>query len=78
MATMHEVEVWVMLNDQGEYVAHEDADELAAEYAERVGEASEAGGIRRVRLTVKVPLPEPIELTGEAAAEPEPGALRVA
>ncbi len=75
---MQEIEVWVMVNDQGEFVAHEDGDELAAEYAERVGDATEAAGIRRVRLTVKVPLPEPIELRGEVTAEPEPGALRVA
>lgn len=78
MATVQEIEVWVMVNDQGEYVAHGDADKLAGLYAEEVGEIAEAGGIRRIRLAVKVPLPEPIELTGEAAAEPEPGELRAA
>lgn len=66
-----DVEVWVMVNDQGEYVAHEDNDQLAEAYGERIGELNEAGGIRRVKVKVRVPLPEVIEVEAEAEEEPQ-------
>lgn len=72
-AEMIEVQVWVMVNDQGEYVAHDDDEQLAAEYADRIGEIAEAGGIRRVKITVKVPLPKPLEVVGTVVEE-EPAA----
>lgn len=78
MATMQEVEVWIMVNDQGEYVAHTDADGLTERYGEEIGDIAEAGGLRRVKVTVNVPLPEPFELTGAVKVEEECGTLKVA
>ena len=43
-----------------------------------VGDLADAGGLRRLKITVKVPLPEPFELTGEVAANEVPSALKVA
>ncbi|WP_439628825.1 hypothetical protein [Gemmata sp.] len=77
-ALMQEVEVWVMVNDQGEYVAHADPDKLAEVYAADVGELADAGGLRRVKLTVNVPLPEPFELRGEVKVEEAAGDLKAA
>ena len=65
------VEVWVLVNSEGEYVAHEDAGVLAEEYEERIGEMSAAEGLRRVCVKVTVPLPTPIELVGEASVDEE-------
>ena len=73
-----DVEVFVLVNSEGEYVAHESEDSLAEVYGERIGELSEAEGTRRIRVTVKVPLPKPIELTGAVVAVEEEAALKVA
>lgn len=78
MATMHEIEVWVMVNDQGEYVAHESESDLPGEYEERVGELADAAGLRSIKIKVKVPLPAVIELEGEVPADEEPSSLKVA
>lgn len=75
-AEMMDVEVFVLLDADGSYVAHEDEGELNAAYEDRVQEVGEAGGLRRVKITVKVPLPTMIELTGEVAAESDAGELK--
>jgi hypothetical protein len=68
---MHEVEVWLLCDESGNYVCCEDASDLAERYAEQVDGGSELG--RRVlKLTVKVPVPEFTEVRGEAPAEEEP------
>lgn len=70
MATKYTtVEVWVMVDDGGDAVATHDPDRLAEMYEECVQEVSLAGGLRRVKLTVKVPLPTVIELTGEVTVD---------
>lgn len=74
---MCDVEVFVLVNSEGEYVASADADKLAQLYTDDVGDLAEAEGIRRVKLTVKVPLPKPIELVG-TASETEEATLKVA
>lgn len=75
-AEMLEVEVWVLVNSEGEWVAHEDAGQLADAYGERIGELADAEGTRRVKLTVKIPLPKPIEIRGEVQVSEEPGELQ--
>ncbi len=79
MATaMKAVEVWVLIDDDGNYVASDDADLLNERYEETVQEVNVAAGTRRVKITLKVPLPTQIEVTGEVAVTEEVGELAVA
>lgn len=79
MATQYAtVEVWVMVDAAGDYVAHSDADSLAEVWEERIGDVKDAEGFRRVKLTVKVPLPTVIELAGEVTADEAGAGLAVA
>lgn len=71
------VEVFVMVDADGQYVAHEDAGELAAAYGERIGEIGEQDGYRTVQLTVRVPLPQCIVLTGEVTVDESATGLTV-
>lgn len=66
MATMHEVEVFVLVDHKGNYVAHHDPDKLAEFWEEEIGaELKAVDGFRVVKLAVKVPLPAMIEVRGE-------------
>lgn len=76
--TTGEIEVFVMVNDEGEYVAHEDEMELAARYEEMIGELGDATGLRTVRVKLRVTLPTPIEVEGEVAVEESAAELKVA
>jgi hypothetical protein len=75
---MKTLEVWILVDSDGDYVASHDADALNGMYADELQELEEAAGIRRIKVTLTVPLPTPIELTGEVAAEPVAGVLKVA
>jgi hypothetical protein len=67
------LEVWVAVDADGDYECGVDEDAATERFDENVGGT---GGRRLVKLTVKVPLPTVIELTGEVEADPEPGELR--
>lgn len=66
---MTEVELWVLVDENGEYEVSKDASDLQAE----AGLAS-----RMVRITVKVPTPAAAELEAEVDEEPELGELKTA
>ncbi len=76
--TMKAIEVWVLIDDEGNYVASDDADALNEQYEEHVQEVSNAAGTRRVKITVTVPLPTQIEVSGEVAVNEEIGELKAA
>ncbi len=59
------VEVWVLIDDEGNHVASHDAGLLNDLFEEHIQELSDAGGLRRVKLTITVPLPEVIEIEAE-------------
>ena len=73
MATFKTVEVFVMVDEDGDYECGVDVDAATERFDDNVGGT---GGRRLVRLTVKVPLPTVISLTGEVEADPEPGELK--
>jgi hypothetical protein len=73
---MIDVEVWVLVNECGDYVASDDADALNERFEECVGEIANQEGLRRVKLTVKVPLPNVIEIKGEVKTCEEAGELQ--
>ncbi|VTR92173.1 unnamed protein product [Gemmata massiliana] len=64
-----EVEVWVMVDENGDYEVSKDVDDLQPES----GLAS-----RMVKVTIKVPTPKAVELVATVAAEPDAGELKVA
>lgn len=54
---VHECEVWVCVDVDGNYAVGS-SDEVAREkYTEDVGDLGDCGGFRLVRVTVKVPMP---------------------
>lgn len=67
-AIMKEVEVWVMVDEEGNYVATTSSDELSEAYDSH--EDSDANlGSRVIKITLKVPLPTPIEITATVLAD---------
>jgi hypothetical protein len=62
-----EVELWVMVDEDGEFEVSKDAGELQA----NAGQAS-----RLVRITVSVPKPKAVELSAVIAEEPTVGELK--
>lgn len=72
-----EVEVFVLVDADGSYIAREDVSDLATAYAEHVGELSAQDGFRVVKVKLTVPLPELIEVTGTIPADEEPSTLTV-
>ena len=66
---MIEVELWVLVDEDGEYEVSKDADDLQA----GAGLAS-----RMVKVTVRVPTPKAVELVAMVGAESAAGELKVA
>ncbi len=64
-----EVEVWVLVDADGDFEVSKDPDDLQAP----AGQAS-----RLVKITLKVPTPAAVELEAEIAAEPDSAELKVA
>ncbi len=63
----HEIEVWVLVDSDGEYVVGKDQSDLGELYANDIGESGAAR--RMIKLTVKVPVVAHVELTGTAPHE---------
>lgn len=62
MAKIAEIEAWVLVDEAGDYVCWHDEGVIHERYEEEVRPIAEAGGMRRVKVTIRVPLPEPIEI----------------
>ena len=73
MANTAQVEVWVVVDENGDYAVGADDDGAYDAYDETVGGTRLAR--RAVKVTLTVPLPETVELTGTA---PECGAAELA
>lgn len=69
-----QVEVWVKLNEAGDYDCGCDPAQAGERFEDSVGMDPESG-YRLVKLVVVVPLPEPIVLTGEVTETEEPSSL---
>jgi hypothetical protein len=72
-----QVELWVLIAENGDYVALDDADSLQERFDEVIGGTQEQS-FRRVKVTLTVPKPKAVELVGTVPAEVEGGELRVA
>lgn len=72
------VVVRVLVDEDGDHVAVEDGGDLEGRYEEQVRPLAECQGLRTVLITVKVPLPTVIELSGEVTADETATGLAVA
>lgn len=61
------VELWACIDSNGDYAVGYSEETAREKYEEDVGALSECSGFRLVKICVAVPLPEPVELTGEAS-----------
>lgn len=75
--TMQEIEVWVVVDENGDYAVGKDRESAGEAFESDIGVDNDTS-MRRVKITVKVPLPEVIELTGTVATVEEPGELQAA
>jgi hypothetical protein len=67
MADKAKCELVLIVDANGDYAVGKDFDGAKEQYENDVGELSACeGGFRVVRVTVGVPLPEVVELTGDA------------
>jgi len=73
-----EIEVWILVDEDGGAVADCDPSHLRDEYETDVGELDVTKAMRQIKVTLTVPLPKPIELTGTVPAEVSTGELKVA
>lgn len=62
-------EVWLCVDSCGDYGVGPDAEGARANYEETVQALCDADGFRLVKVSVAVPLPQPVELVGEASDE---------
>jgi phosphoenolpyruvate carboxylase len=74
-AKFAECEVWVLVDESGDYVCAKQSDDLSQLYEDEMGEVEL--GRRYVKLTVRVPLPTPIEITADVPAEEGEPSVRV-
>lgn len=63
------VEVWVLVDDNGDCVASHDEEQLVELYESCVQSVSHANGLRRVKVILTVPLPEIVRGTGTVPQE---------
>jgi len=73
---MVQVEVWVLVDQDGDYVVGKDNESLAELYDDQVGGDRDTLSLRRVKITLNVPKPKPVELTATVAEEPAAGELQ--
>ncbi len=66
----HECEIWLLCDENGNYVVAASSDDLANKYEEEIGGGHELAR-RVVQVKVKVPVPSYVTLTGTAPAEGE-------
>jgi hypothetical protein len=71
-------EVWMLIDESGDYVASVDPAELGDRWEEEIGERDSSVQTRVVKVTVNVPKPKPVELVATVADLPAGGVLEVA
>ena len=69
MAQSNACEVWVCVDNDGNYAVGVDADAARAAFDDTIGTLGETDGHRMVKLVVDVPLPTVVELSGAAPAQ---------
>lgn len=73
-----DIEVWVMVDEDGDYVVEVDSSQLKDRYEQDIGELNGEKATRLVKLTVKMPKPKAVELTAEIGDETPAVTVKVA
>lgn len=68
---MCEVEVWVLVDENGDAVADVNPEHLRDEYEADVGDLEPQMARRVVKITVRIPKPRPVELVAVIGDEPQ-------
>jgi hypothetical protein len=63
-----EIEVWVMVNENGEYEVGCDEDEVGERYSDNINDNLAR---RAVKVILTVPMPKPVTMRGTVPAEAE-------
>lgn len=71
-----ELEVWVLLDQCGDYGVGKDMETACTNYKEEVGSLDDLHH-RYIKVTLTVPLPGPVELKGTVPPEVATGQLKV-
>lgn len=71
-------ELWVLVDERGNYVCHVEQQKLTDQYEKDVGGLDAGTASRLLRITVTLPKPRPVQLAGEVAAEHSVAELRIA
>ena len=71
-----EIEVLVLVDEDGNWEVAHDADVLKERYEESVGELNAGTATRLVKVKLKVPVPRPVELEAEVCEEVSGGELK--
>ena len=72
---MLEVEVWVVVDANGDYAVAKDAESANTAFDEDIGRGEAC--TRMVKITLTVPVPKPVELVGIVPEEANAGTLTV-
>lgn len=75
---MFDVEIYLLVNESGDFVVHSDEGELAEAWDNAIGGAP-CGPVRQITVKLKVPKPKAVVITGTVPAESNEGCeLKVA
>lgn len=66
-----QVEVWILVDESGDYALAKDEDSLSESYENDIQPVADAGATRRIKVLLTVPMPEAVTLTGVVPAEGE-------
>lgn len=72
---MQEIEIFVIVDENGDYAIHKERSEVEQAYCDDIGDAEAAKRLIVVKLNV--PLPKPIEVTATVPAEPSTATVEV-
>jgi predicted transcriptional regulator len=75
---MTEIEIAIMIDEDGDYAVHHDVDAIKERFEEEVGELDGAKAYRLVRLKVNVPTPKPATATINVPDLPNDAAVTLA
>lgn len=74
---MCEIEIWVLVDEDGDYVVVRDRDDIASRWEEEVGERDSGVQTRLMRLVVHVPRPRRVDAVIEVPGVPDACTVQV-
>ncbi len=72
-----QLEVWVVVDEQGDYAVGRDGPDCTERYEETIQPCADACGLRYVKVLLEVPLPALVEMSGTVPVDAPAGLLSV-